>query len=188
MVRVVTNKGAEMADAVTETTETTTTETVVEESGDNIEAMRDALKKANNEAKKLRLEQKATVKALDEIRAATATEQEKLMMAARAEGRTEALREAGAGRVEDAVRAAAGGRNVDVDALLDGLDRTRFLDDNGNPDRDAIQSWIDRVAPAAQEPNDGFQMPDLGQGTRTPTPALGSDPLLNSVKSKLDIR
>lgn len=145
-------------------------------------------RKARRDAEK---QAKAATAELDKLRQATATDQEKAVMAAKAEGRTEALREAGIGRVEDAIRAAAGGRNVDIDALLDGVDRTKFLDDDGNPDRDAIQAWIDRLAPAEQE--QGFRAPNLEQGTRTNggtggALALGSDPLTQTLKDKLGIR
>ncbi len=163
-----------------------TTQTKTEpELGDGGKAALEAERKARKEAEKAH---KAATAELEKLRQATATDQEKAVMAAKAEGRTEALREAGQGRVEDAVRAAAGGRQVDVDALLDGLDRTKFLDDDGQPDRDAIQAWIDRIAPAEQERGDGFQTPDLGQGTRTQAMALNGDPLERALKDALHIR
>lgn len=159
-----------------------------DESSDDIEAMRDALKKANAEAKKFRLAAKANENELEKARHASMSEQEKAVATAKAEGRTEALREAGTRLVDAEVRAAAAGRNVDTDALLEGLDRSKFLDDDGNPDRDAIQAWIDRIAPAEQE--QGFRAPNLEQGTRTNggALALGSDPLTQSLKDKLGIR
>lgn len=132
-------------------------------------------RRARKEAEKA---SKAATAELEKLRQATATDQEKAVMAAKAEGRTEALREAGIGRVDDAVRAAAGGRSVDVDALLEGLDRTRFLDDDGAPDRDAIQAWIDRIVPAQETP--GF--PSLEQGTRTQAAQqLGTDDLTRTL-------
>jgi len=142
--------------------------------GDEGKKALDAERRARREAEKAH---KAATAELEKLRQATATDQEKAILAAKAEGRTEALREAGIGRVDDAVRAAAGGRNVDVDALLEGLDRTRFLDDDGSPDRDAIQAWIDRIAPAQEQP--GF--PSLEQGTRSTAPALGSDGLTQAL-------
>lgn len=173
----------------TETTETTTTETTeVTETPDDLDAMRDALKKANAEAKKFRLAAKANETELEKARQASMSEQEKAVAQAKTEGRTEALREAGAGRVEDAVRAAAGGRNVDVDALLDGLDRSKFLGDEGNPDREAITAFMDRLAPAPTQRGDGFTVPDLAQGTRGETQqGLGSTELEKALVAKLGI-
>jgi hypothetical protein len=128
-------------------------------------------------------------KELDSLKQQTMTELEKAVATARTEARAEALREVGATRVDDALRVALAGRPVDVDALLDGLDRTRFLDTEGQPDRDAIASWVDRIAPA-QDPT--TSVVDLGQGNRGGAAgsdmALNGDPLLQSLKSKLNIR
>lgn len=51
--------------------------------------------------------------------------------------------------VDEEVRRAATGRTADVvGALLEGVDQARFLDADHEPDRAAIQAWVDRVAPA----------------------------------------
>lgn len=146
----------------------------------------DGGQKALAEERRLRKEAEKRAKQnetdLQKLRDANMNEVDRALKAAKDEGRTEALREAGMGRVEDAVRAAAGGRAVDVDALLDGLDRTKFLDAEGNPDRAEIQAWVDRIAPAEQELGDGFRMPDLGQGARTPAGNANDDPLLRDLK------
>lgn len=106
-------------------------------------------------------------KELEQLRQQSMTDQEKAVAQAvanaTAETRTAVLREVGSTMVDAEVRAAAAGRSVDVDALLDGLDRGRFIGDDGQPDRKLIGSWIDRVAPSASPPS-GF--PDLGQGVR----------------------
>lgn len=125
----------------------------------------------------------AAAKELERVRQESMTEQDRAVAEARAEARSEALREVGADRVDDAVRVALAGRTVDVDALLDGLDRGKFLDDDGQPLRDAIATWADRIAPVPAEtekPPPAF--PDLGQGARNTTP-LGSDPLLAALTS-----
>jgi len=49
------------------------------------------------------------------------------------------------------VRAAAAGRVADVDALLEGINPAKFLTDDGEPDRDAISVWVDRIAPKNDE-------------------------------------
>lgn len=129
----------------------------------------------------------AAAKELEQFRQASMSDQEKAVATARAEARAEALREVGAERVADAVRVAAAGRSVDVDALLEGLDRSRFLDDEGQPDVNAIAAWVDRVAPKPTE-NAPTGFPDLGQGARGSSAALNGDPLLASLKSTLNIR
>jgi hypothetical protein len=128
----------------------------------------------------------AAAKELEQVRAAAMTDQERAVAEARAQARTETLKEVGAERVADAVRVAAAGRLVDVDALLEGLDRTRFLDADGQPDVAAITTWVDRVAPKPSEGPAGF--PDLGQGARTPSHALNGDPLTRDLKNVLGIR
>lgn len=145
----------------------------------------EAGKKALDEERRLRKDaekaHKAATAELEKLREASMSEQEKAVSAAKAEGRTEALREAGTRMVDAEVRAAATGRNVDTDALLEGLDRSKFLDADGDPDRDSITAWIDRVAPAQQERTpDGF--PDLGQGTRSTATSRETDPLLQTLK------
>lgn len=176
------------AATATEATETTTTTTQTEQSqdlGDGGKAALEAERRSRREAEK---SAKAATAELEKLRQATATDQEKAVMAAKAEGRTEALREAGVRLVDAEVRAAATGRGVDTDALLEGVDRTKFLDAEGNPDRDSITAWIDRIAPAQQERGDGFHTPDLAQGSRGAPQALGSNPLTETLKAKLGIR
>jgi septal ring factor EnvC (AmiA/AmiB activator) len=128
----------------------------------------------------------SAAKELEQVKQASMSDQEKAVELAKQQARAEVLMEVASERVADAVRLAAAGRPVDVDALLDGLDRTRFVTDEGTPDTDAITAWVDRIAP---KPADGFPAADLGQGSRTgsQTP-LGSDPLLNTLKQSIGIR
>jgi hypothetical protein len=102
---------------------------------------------------------------LEELRQQSMTEQERAVEQAKAAARSEVLAEVGASRVEDALRAALAGRPVNVDALIDGLDRSRFLSEEGQPDRDGIAAWVDAIAPASQTPTPV----DLGQGARPNT-------------------
>jgi hypothetical protein len=126
-------------------------------------------------------------KELEQVKAASMTDQEKAVELAKQQARTEVLMEVASERVADAVRLAAANRSIDVDALLDGLDRSRFVTPEGTPDVDAINAWVDRIVPKPAE-GQSF-IADLGQGSRTGsnTP-LGSDPLLNSLKQSLGIR
>ncbi len=125
---------------------------------------------------------------LEQLRQQTMTDQEKAVEEARRAARAEVLAEVGASRVDDAVRVACAGRSVDVDALLDGLDRHRFLAEDGTPDRDGIAAWVDRIAPAPTE-DQAAGVPDLGQGARAGlmSSPLDSDPLMRDLKAKLGI-
>lgn len=121
----------------------------------------DAERKARSEAEKAA---KAATAELEKLRKSAMSDQEKAIDAARAAARAEAIAEFGAERVENAVRAATAGRNVDAEALLDGLDRSRFLDDEGRPDTQKITEWVDRIAPKGQTAKPAAK--DIGQGAR----------------------
>ncbi len=92
----------------------------------------------------------AAARELETLRAASMTDIERARAEAKAETRTEVLREVGTTRVADHVRLAASGRQIDVDALLEGLNLERFVDDDGNPDTKAIGVYMDRIAPTSE--------------------------------------
>lgn len=169
----------ETATTTTETTETTTTEPDLEK---QVEHWKSMAKKNEQRAK----ENAKAATELEQFRQQSMTEQEKAVAAARDEGRSEGLRNAGARLVEAEVRAAAKGRVPDVDALLEVLDPSKFLGEDGEPDRDAIAAWVDRFAPEQDEQAPGF--PVLEQGTRTTPLALGSDPLTDALKRMTGVR
>lgn len=127
----------------------------------------------------------AAARERDELKRSTMTEVERAVDEAKAAARAEVMREVAADRVDDAVRVAAAGRSVDVEALLEGLDRAKFAGDDGQPDRKAITEWLDKVAPAGRPGG-----PDLGQGARGGRNSLplNGDPLLQSVQDVLGIR
>lgn len=83
--------------------------------------------------------------------AASQTEQERAVADARRQGRVEALAETGSQLVEQWVRAAAVGRigEESVSALLENLDRSRFLNGNGGVDTDKVYSLVNTLAPPA---------------------------------------
>lgn len=129
-------------------------------------------------------------KELDAFKAQTMTDHEKAVEAARNEGRDETRRTLATRLVDSEVRVAATGRNVDVDALLEGLDRARFMDDNGEPKTDEIRAWMDRVAPVVpdEEPPPAKGRVDLGQGVRPSkdsTLPLNGDPIEAELRRKL---
>lgn len=129
----------------------------------------------------------AAAKELEQVKAASMTEQERAVAEARAATRAEVLAEVANDRVEDALRLAAAGTTLDVDALLEGLDRARFVTEDGQVDTDRVKSYIEGIAPP--KPTDDPLVPvDLGQGARSATPALGSDPLLQALKNTVGAR
>lgn len=136
----------------------------------------------------------AAAKEAEKLRAASMTETEAAVAAARAEAATEARRSFGGRLVAAELRAATAGRSVDVDALLEGLDASRFLDDEGEPDVAALTAWVDRVAPKVEAPpadetDPGkIPFPPIGQGARGETPPLNSDALTADLKNLLGIR
>lgn len=131
----------------------------------------------------------AAAKELETFRQQTMSETERAIEAARTEARAEVTRQFGGRLVTAEVRAAAAGRAVDVDALLEAVDPAKFVSEDGEPDREAIAAWINRVAPAAA-PTDTpstLPFPDLGQGARGEHLALNSDPLTADLKKHLGI-
>ena len=112
---------------------------------------------------------------------------DKAVAKAKAEARAEALREVAGERALDKIRAAAAGRSVDVDALLEGIDPAKFLDDDGEPDTKAITAWVDRVAPAGDGKSTGRR--DLGLGARVQqATSASSDPLVQTLTDLVNQR
>lgn len=127
-------------------------------------------------------------KELERIKREALPEQERLVAEAEARGTAAATAKL-AGRIVDAeIKAAAAGRTVDVDALLEGLDRTKFLTDDGEPNTAAISAWVDRIAPKpAEAETAATPWPDLGQGATGSVAALNSTQLERDLKSALGI-
>ena len=126
-------------------------------------------------------------KELEELRKASMTEQEKAVEAAKAEARTAALREVGNRIVDAEFRAAAAGRldKERVDALLEGLDRSRFITDDGEVDTEKVAAYVERITPEPTQPGPV----DLGQGVRQPAAlALNDDALAQSIQALMNAR
>lgn len=100
---------------------------------------------------------------LERLKRESMSEQERAIAEARDQARAEVLRETSGQLVDAEIRSAAVNRPVNVDALLDSLDRSKFVDDEGNVDRQAVTTWLDQLAPAQTEPR---QARDLAQGAR----------------------
>ena len=151
------------------------------------------LDKWKAQARKHEERAKANAKAaqeLEEFRKQSMSETEKAIDEARSSARREALVEAASKVAAAEVRAAASGRMTgeQLGILLEGINLARFVDEDGDVDRDAIVAFVDGIAPQPTEQPTATV--DLGQGTRNAgqAAALNGDPLLNDLKSKLGIR
>jgi len=156
----------------------TTPQTTAEPDAKLGEAGEKALAEFKTRARAAEKEAKAAKAELEKLRIASMDDQEKAVALARSEGEQTAIQKVGGRLVDAEVRIAAAGRPVDVDALLEGLDRARFLTEDGEPDTEAISTWVDRIAPAQPESLEpagplGAGL-DLGQGSRQSTP-IGDD-------------
>lgn len=80
------------------------------------------------------------------------SEQEKAIAAAKAEGRTEAVKAAGRRLAAAEFRAAAANKIADPAAALDVLDLARFVNDDGEVDSAALGDVVDRLAAALPAP------------------------------------
>jgi len=169
-----------MADDTAQQDTTTTDEAQPDAPATGEDALGDAGKQALDRMKAERAqavkEAKDLRKELESVRLSSLSDAEKAVELARTETRAETLRNVGGRLVDAEVRAAAAGRvSADqVEALLEGLDRSRFITDDGDVDRDALALWVARFAPA---PASGPQRPfgDVGQGARTTSPASTGD-------------
>jgi len=126
---------------------------------------RDRRQAAETELKKLRKAEQE----LEKLREATATEAERAIAAAKAEGRTEALSVANARIVKAEIKAAASGVMQDPDDALAHIDASTFdVDDDGNVDTKAIAAEVQRLVKSK---------PYLGVGAKpAPLPAGGATP------------
>lgn len=89
---------------------------------------------------------------LTKLRNQNMTEHEKAIAEARAEGKAEAVKVAAVRLAAAEFRAAAVGRLVDPAATLAELDMTRYVDDDGEVDSEAIAKLVDRLAASLAAP------------------------------------
>jgi hypothetical protein len=89
---------------------------------------------------------------LTKLRNQNMTEHEKAVAAAKAEGRTEAVREAGLKLAAAEFRAAAAGKLADPAAALDVIDLSKYVDEDGEVDSKALAMLVDKLAAALPAP------------------------------------
>lgn len=117
---------------------------------------------------KERRERKRLAQELEAERAKGLSESERAIAAAKAEGAQEAALAAGKRLARAEIRAAAASAGLKVDDLLDDLDLSRFVGDDGEPDDAAIQARIKRWAAIAPESNRPRGSVDQGNRGRPP--------------------
>lgn len=188
---------SETGESTTETTNEhgdTGTETAPPDLNAELEKWK-TLSKKNEERAKANA---AAAKELEQLRLQSMSDQEKAVEQARTEARAEALATVGGRLVDASIRVAAAGRLPDetVAVLLQGLDRSKFLGEDGEPDEKSIATFMDGIAPKQQQEQESDEpqgFPDLGQGPRhgrtgSPGMALNGDPLEKSLRAALGIR
>jgi hypothetical protein len=108
---------------------------------------------------------KAKAEQLAALTEASKSEQEKAIDAAAKEAREATLKEVGSRLVDAQFTVAAAGRmdSERLAALLEGVDRTRFMKDDGSADADKVKAFVDSVAPAAKQQQERHE---FGQGSR----------------------
>ena len=110
---------------------------------------------------------KAKAKRLEDIEAASATDLEKAVKAARDEERAKVAKDFGLKAVQRVMKAqlAQSMKPADADALLDDLNLGKYVSDDGEIDDDAIAKTIARLTPKGGPV-------DLGQGSRGDGPSI----------------
>ena len=146
----------------TEVTETTTPEL---SEMDQLKAEVDkwkSLSRKNEQQAKANL---AAAKELEEIRLSQLTDTEKLVEQTKIETAQAIRREFATKLVDAELKAHLNGRVLEGGALLE-FDKSSFIQDDGNIDSEAIQSWVEAHSKTNEMP-----APDLGQGTRGVNPS-----------------
>jgi hypothetical protein len=119
---------------------------------------------------KERKERQRLAKELEQVRTANLSEAEKAIAEAEKRGEASALSRVGSRLVDAELRLAAAGRTLTTDALLT-FDRAKFLNDDGDVDREGLTTWVEQNSVTAGPPRFG----DVDQGVRKTTPAPNND-------------
>lgn len=112
---------------------------------------------------------KAKAEQFDTLAAASKTDQERAAADAKKAGYTEALSKTTPRVVRAEFRAAAQGRlnKEQLEGLLEDLDLSKYVDDDGEPDVERIEKRVALLAPKAAPPS-------FGQGNRGSAPSTSS--------------
>lgn len=173
-----------MSETTTDTTATDTTAGTSTDTGDTTDWKAEAEKwKGLARKHEDRAKDNATAaEELEKLKAASLSDQEKAVAAARAEGHKEASDKLTEKLLRAEFKAAAAGKLPE--GLVDAIDVKRFLTEDGEPDTGAIAKFVEDNA--LPETGTTTGVPDFGQGNRGPAAkTTTSDPLLADLISKL---
>jgi len=149
-----------------ETTEATeTVETTDASEMDLLKAEVDKWKSLSRKNEQQAKSNMAAAKELEEIKKSQLTDTEKLVEQTKSETALAVRREFATKLVDAELKAQLSGRVIDSGALLS-FDKSSFVQDDGNIDSDAIQSWVEAHSKQSETP-----APDLGQGNRGKNPS-----------------
>lgn len=158
-----------MADNETDQIETTE-ETEIEETPElsemeQLKAEVDKWKSLSRKNEQQAKSNMAAAKELEDIKKSQLSETEKLVEQTKEETALSVRREFATKLVDAELKSALQGRLLEAGALLS-FDKSSFIQDDGNIDSDAIQSWVEAHSKQSEIP-----APDLGQGSRGKNPS-----------------
>ena len=155
----------ENTEAPEETTDVVETEASELSETDKLQAEVDkwkSLSRKNEQQAKANL---AAAKELEEIKQSQLTDTEKLIEQTKTETALNVRREFASKLVDAELKSQLAGKVLDAGALLS-FDKSSFIQDDGNIDSEAIQSWVEAHSNTTEIP-----APDLGQGNRGKNPS-----------------
>jgi hypothetical protein len=158
-------------DASTDATETTDAAPATGEDalGDAGKQALDRMKVERNEAAK---RAKQLERELEQVRTANLSEAEKAISEAEKRGENNALGRVGQRLVDAELRLATAGRVLTTEALLT-FDRSKFLTDDFDVDREALTKWVEQHSQATSPTPTRFG--EVDQGVRKTTPPANKD-------------
>lgn len=118
----------------------------------------------------------AAAKELEEIKKSQLSDTERLIAETKEQTALSVRREFAGKLVDAELKSQLNGRLLDAGALLS-FDKSSFIDDDGNPNTEAIQSWVEAHSKTTETP-----APDLGQGTR------GNNPSKAQIRSRDELQ
>lgn len=170
-----TDNSEQIETEVTETPETQTDTPELSEA-EKLKAEVDkwkSLSRKNEQQAKANL---AAAKELEEIKKSQLSDTERLIAETKEQTAISVRREFAGKLVDAELKSQLNGRLLDAGALLS-FDKSSFIDDDGNPNTEAIQSWVEAHSKTTDIP-----APDLGQGTR------GNNPSKAQIRSRDELQ
>ena len=148
-----------MSEEIIETTETIEDATETVDLSSEVEKWKSLSRKNEAQAKA----NAQAAKELEELKAASLTDQERLIASTREETARSVRLEFAGKFVEAELKSALNGKTLEAASLLS-FDKSSFIDESGEVDSNAIAAWVEAHTKATEITN-----PDLGQGIRGKT-------------------